>query len=342
MNMTTHMRRELLEIPNTVARHLNETHSEITHIARLIRTQNPDLIITVARGSSDHAATFLKYICEIQLGIPVASVGPSIASVYNAQLHLKNAVCVSISQSGQSPDVVSMTASADKQGALSIAITNELDSPLAKAGKQTIPMMAGPERSVAATKTFIVSLVASLALVAHIKGDKDLIRAIEQLPEFLNEAVQFEWTNLCDAIIEKNRLYVLGRGISFAVAKEAALKFKETCLMHATSYSSAEVLHGPVEIIGNDFPVLAMVARDATEMSIIDVCEKLSQLDANVFATSDKVKRTQQLDFVSTAHPMTDPIAVMTSFYAFVEKLAIARGFNPDKPSHLNKVTETI
>ena len=342
MNSSTKMRQELLEIPVAVERHIRETTLEMKLAANKIKERNPDYFISVARGSSDHAATYFKYICELMLGLPVASVGPSIASVYQAKLRLKNAVCLSISQSGQSPDVVSLTSSAKKQGTFSVAITNDPNSPLAGTANVAIPMVAGPELSVASTKTFVVSMVAGLHLVALIKEDQNLIRFIHQLPECLYDSVQTDWSVLLETLANKNGLYVLGRGTSFAVANESALKFKETCRMQAASYSSAEVLHGPVEIVNKNFLVLGLVSRDATESSIVEVCEQLSKIGADVFATSNNLKLSKQLTFIPTPHPLMDPISIITSFYSFVEKLAVLRGFNPDQPSHISKVTATI
>ena len=342
MHAVTNMRREILEIPSAVARFLEGAGSDIAAAASSLRARNPDVIITVARGSSDHAATFFKYVCELQLGIPVASVGPSISSVYGARIRLDRAACVSISQSGRSPDIVRMTMSASEQGASCIAITNDPASPLADPVGHTIPLLAGPELSVAATKTFVTSLVASLALVAHVHADRELIRAIDLLPELLEKAVRKDWPELRTALTQERGIYLLGRGPSLAISSEAALKFKETCGIHAESYSSAEVLHGPIEIVDEGFPVIALAVRDAAESAIIEVCDRLAHNGAMVFATSSQVRQARRLGFVPTPHPFTDPITVIASYYAFVEKLATALGRSPDAPRNLTKVTETV
>lgn len=342
MTTPTHMHREIREIPDAIRRLLQLSGEAIQIAAEDLRRTDPNFISTVARGSSDHAATYFKYAAELTLGLPVASIGPSVASIFKAKLRLNNSACIGISQSGKSPDIVSMTRSATEQGALTIAITNAPSSPLAKVCKHTIPIQAGIENSVAATKTFVTSAVASLALLAHWKQDQRLIKAIDELPEHLEKAATCDWPALRHALDNQQSLFVLGRGPAYAMSNEAALKFKETCQIHAESYSSAEVLHGPVSIVGPGYPVLILAARDAAEASITSVADKLAQQGAAVFITSDNAQHAERLDFTKTSHPLTDPLALIVSFYAFIERLARDRGFNPDTPRNLKKVTETV
>ncbi len=337
----TQMRREVLEIPDAVERLLTAGVPDITAAADTLRKADPAFLTTVARGSSDHVATYLKYASELLLGVPVASIGPSIASIYNAPLKLRGAGCISISQSGKSPDIVAMAASATQQGALTLALTNDPASPLANACQHTVNIHAGTELSVAATKTFVNSAVAALLLLARWKGDADLIAAIHALPAQLAEASQTHWPNLREALTGQSSIFTLGRGPSWAMSNEAALKFKETCQIHAESYSSAEVLHGPVSIIGSGFPVLGLTTNDAAETALVEVADSIAAKGARVFVTSDKCRAAQRLEHVRTNHPLTDPISLITSFYAMVERLATSRGINPDAPRHLKKVTET-
>lgn len=339
---TTYMRKEIHDIPGATRKLLGEGRGAIEAAADALRASDPRFVTTVARGSSDNAATFLKYACELTLGLPVASIGPSIASIFEAELQLKNSACISISQSGQSPDIVSMAASATRQGALSIALTNEPASPLARACAHTIDINAGVETSVAATKTFVLSAVAGLALLAHWKRDADLIAALDALPDQFEKAVTCDWPELRHTLKDSNSLFVLGRGPSIAMSDEAALKFKETSQIHAESYSSAEVLHGPVSIIDPGFVIIALAARDAAEGAIVSVSEDLAEKGASVFITSNKAIRAKQLGFSSTNHPLTDPLTLIVSFYAFIEKLSLERGISPDTPRNLRKVTETV
>ncbi len=337
----THMRREVVEIPDAAARLLDGGEQMLAEAGRGIRERNPRFIVSVARGSSDHAASFLKYAIELTAGIPVASVGPSIASIYGAKLRLDGTVCLSISQSGKSPDIVAMARQAKAGGAMTVALTNTPDSPLARASDYPIDILAGPERSVAATKSFVNSAIAGLALMAHCTEDTQLLAALKRLPAALRAAVECDWMELAEALVEERSLFILGRGPSYAIASEAALKFKETCGMHAEAYSAAEVMHGPLALVGPGFPVLALAARDASEASVAETADALAAKGATVFVTSLRTGQARQLPHVATGHPLTDPLPLIVSFYAFVEAFACRLGLNPDEPRNLRKVTET-
>ncbi|MGC3939845.1 SIS domain-containing protein [Roseobacter sp. EG26] len=341
-NPQTQMRREVLEIPVAVERLLKNGRDEIARASDALRSQNPAYLVSVARGSSDHVATYLKYASELLLGTPIASIGPSIASIYGKRLNLEGSACLSVSQSGKSPDIVEMARMARSGGALSIAMTNDPTSPLAQVADHTLNLHAGPELSVAATKTFVNSAVVGIWLLAEWAEDDALRRSIQNLPSKLQQAVQIDWPEARAAIGNRNSIFCLGRGPAYAVSNEAALKFKETCQLHAESYSSAEVLHGPVSIVDGGFPVVALAARDEAEQALATVADEMAFKGAKVFATSGKVAQATQLQTVRTDHPLTDPIALIASFYAMVERVAASRGINPDAPRHLKKVTETV
>ncbi len=342
MTTATHMRREIEEIPAAVARLLSEGRNELAAGGAALRARNPDMLVTIARGSSDHAASFIKYAVELLAGIPVASVGPSISSIYGRELRLPNAAAIAISQSGKSPDIVSMAESARRNGALTFALTNTPDSPLAAAANHTIAFHSGVEQSVAATKTYVASVVAGLALLGNWLEDKALLAALDSLPEVLEQAVATDWSPLLGALDKHQSLYVLGRGPAFAIASEAALKFKETCSIHAEAYSAAEVIHGPARIVERHFPVLVLAARDAAEASVADVAERLAGQGARVFITSVNAHTAERLPFAASGHPITDALALIATFYGFVEALSRRRGFDPDRPPYLNKVTQTV
>ena len=338
----THMRDEVEQIPHVVANFLTQSAGSIAAAAASLRERNPAMVVTVARGSSDHACSYLKYAIELTLGLPVASIGPSIASIYGRDLKLDRCAAIAISQSGKSPDIVGMAQSARRSGATSIAITNTAGSPLAEVSDFTIDLHAGLEKSVAATKTFATSIVAGLALLAQWSGDKALGDAVNTLPESLARAVACDWSEMVGALDGHDALYVLGRGPGWAIANEAALKFKETCGIQGESYSSAEVMHGPVSIVTPGYPVLGLAARDAAESSVADMAHKLAGQGALAFLTSDRPGPAHRLPFAATGHSITDPLALIVSFYGFVEALARHRGLNPDAPPMLKKVTETV
>ncbi len=332
---------EIREIPEAVQRLIDQSPSYIREVADAIRKHHPSVVCTIARGSSDHAAAYLKYAIELSCGIPVASIGPSVSSVYGASLNLEMAATISISQSGGSPDIVRMTESARESGATTVVLTNNTNSPLASACDYPLDIRAGPELSVAATKTFITSIVAGLMLLARWQNDTKLEDAIKRLPDQSSKAIGCDWSLLIERLRNEQSLYVLGRGPSMALSNEVALKFKETCQIHAESYSSAEVLHGPVSIVGSGYPVLVLAARDAAESAVVDVADSLAGQGADAFVTSGLGRAAKQLPFASTGHSLTDPLLLIVSFYVFIERLARERGLNPDNPPHLRKVTET-
>ena len=338
----TQMRQEVLEIPSAVDRLLTNGATDIKRAAGALCERNPSFMISVARGSSDHVATYFKYASELLMGVPVASVGPSVASVYRRELNLAGSACISVSQSGKSPDIVEMARMAQASGSLSFAMTNDATSPLARVSDHTLNLHAGPELSVAATKTFVTSAVSAIWLLAEWSGDEDLKVAFKGLPRALESAVKEDWREVSAAFGNRSSLYCLGRGPAYAISNEAALKFKETCQLHAESYSSAEVLHGPVSIVDTGFPVIALAANDAAEEVLVQVADEIAAKGASVFVTSDKAKTATSLPVVRTGHPLTDPIALIASFYSMVETIAVSRGINPDAPRHLNKVTETV
>ncbi|HEU0222371.1 MAG TPA: SIS domain-containing protein [Paracoccaceae bacterium] len=339
----THMRAEVEDIPAVAARFLAEAREEIAAAASAMRALDPRLLVTVARGSSDHAATYLKYAVELAAGVPVASVGPSVASIYGRGLRLGGAACIGISQSGQSPDIVEMMRSARAGGALTLAITNAESAPLAAAADHSLLLRAGPERSVAATKTFAASVLAVLALVAEWLEEDGLRAAVAALPGQFARALECDWTPLADRLVRANSLYVLGRGPGFAIANEIALKFKETCAIHAESYSAAEVLHGPAALVQAHFPVLALGVADAALPQVVATAERLAGQGADVFLTAPGAgPGVAALPSVPDVHPLTAPLVLAVSFYIFIEALARRRGLNPDTPPHLRKVTETL
>jgi glucosamine--fructose-6-phosphate aminotransferase (isomerizing) len=338
---TTHMRREIDEIPEAVARLIDTSWPILADAGRALAAADPAFIATVARGSSDHASLFLKYATELVAGRTVASLGPSLASIYGTKLKLTHGAVFAISQSGRSPDIVAMLEAAAQAGARTLTLTNAVGSPLWNAADIRIDIAAGPEIAVAATKSYVNSAVAGLAVLAHWAGDEGLLAAVKALPGHLHSARSLDWSVMMPVLENAGSLYVLGRGPALAIASEAALKFKETSDMHAEAYSTAEVMHGPVALVGRGFPVLVLAARDAAEQSVAEAADALADKGADVFVTSALAKRAHPLPFAETGHPLTDALALIVPFYGFAEALSRRRGFNPDQPVALKKVTET-
>jgi len=321
-----------------IAAQLQRNRAAIDALAGELRQHPPTFALTCARGSSDHAAVYAKSLFETRLGVVTASLPPSVASVYNAPQRLKNALYLTISQSGRSPDLLRSAEAAKAGGARVIALVNVEDSPLAQLADLVIPLGAGAERSVAATKSYLASLSAILQLTACWSNDAALLAALDALPDALARAWECDWQGLGDGLIDAHNLFVLGRGPGLAAAREAALKFKETCGLHAESYSFAEVKHGPMALVGQDFPVLALAQPDATAAGIRAVCEEFSARGARVWLAGEG----GNLPVVTPPHPLCAPLLAVQSFYRAINALALRRGYNPDLPAHLNKVTETI
>src|SRR5574337_298305 len=250
------MHAEASQAAAVIDRQLSATNDLLAALGQRLRAQPPRFVVTCARGSSHNPATFAKYVIETQLGYVTASASPSAISIYHAPQQLGGALYIVISQSGESPDLVRCAEAARKAGALVVVMTNTEDSALAAVAELVIPLHAGTERSVAATKSFFASLGAILQLVAQWKGDTELLRALKNMPAALRVAFALDWSPLVTGLKEADHLFVLGRGLMLGVAQEAALKFKETCGLHAEAFSTAEVRHGPMALIGPEFPVL--------------------------------------------------------------------------------------
>jgi glutamine---fructose-6-phosphate transaminase (isomerizing) len=336
------MAAEIAETGAVLARQLAANASASVKIAALLKQRDPRLVATIARGSSDHATLYLKYLIEIALGIPCASIGPSIASLYDAPLRLEGALAITISQSGQSPDIIALQEAARRAGALTLALVNDVDSPVAHGAQCLLPLYAGLERSVAATKSMIAALVAGAALIGQWVGDERLTAAIAGLPDLLNEPAAPLPTAMVSHIAGARSAFLLGRGSTFAIAAESALKLKETCAIHAEAFSSAEVLHGPAGVITPGFLIIAFMPQDAAREGMSETLARLEAMGASVITVDAIPSSSKSTLVVSPAgHPLLTPIVMLHRFYQVVEACARTLGRDPDNPPHLQKVTET-
>jgi len=338
----THMFREAGEAPERVRAQLAANQATVGALAERLRGRPPRAVTTLGRGSSDNAATFARYLIETRLAVMTASSSPSVSSVYDAAPDMSDTLCLAISQSGRSPDLLAAAQAHSAAGALVVAMVNDEASPLAALADVTIPLKAGREVSVAATKSFVTALAAIAQLVARWSEDAALLEAVNALPEQLAKAWDLDWSAAIAPLSRAEHLYVVARGLGFAIAQEAALKFKETCGLHAEAFSSAEIRHGPMALIGPRFPVLAFTQDDETEEGVEAAVTAFARQGAQVIqvggGASEGVIRLPAI----RAHPALEPIGQIQSFYRLADQLSRARGFDPDRPSHLAKVTETI
>lgn len=306
-----------------------------------LRTMTPRLVVTCARGSSDHAATFAKYLIETRAGIITASAAPSIASIYEKTPALDGAVFLAISQSGVSPDLVAAAEAAKRAGAFVLALANTDASPLAAVAHASLPIGAGPERSVAATKSFIASLAALVGLVAAWANDKDLTDALGAAPDLLQRAWDLDWSAPIAPLTQASNLYVIGRGLGFGIAGEAALKLKETSGLHAEAFSAAEVRHGPMALVRPGFHALLFAQDDKAGAGVASLAADMAARGATTFLAGGVASGATRLPTLN-AHPVIQPLLLAQSFYRLAHGLALARGRDPDRPPHLAKVTETL
>lgn len=255
---TTLMYREAREGGDAVARFLDTNSGTIARIAAYLKANPPKTVTTCARGSSDHAATYGKYLIETLIGVPTSTAALSVASIFAAPVIAADSLCIAISQSGRSPDLLTSVKAHKDAGAYVVALVNDFTSPLAELADEALPLCAGPELSVAATKSYIVSLAGLAALVAEWSDDAALKAGIQALPDQLRRAFDLDWSSALPTLEAATNLFIIGRGYGFGIAQEAALKLKETCALHAEAFSSAEVRHGPMAIVKEDFPSLPL------------------------------------------------------------------------------------
>lgn len=340
--MTYLMVKEALEAPEIIRRKLAGDKAVLGEAVRYIQERSPYVVASVARGSSDHAAGLVNYLISSRLGILTTSLPPSLVTLHHAPLDFSRSLVLAISQSGASPDLVQVMTTARERGAATLAMINQPHSPLADAVDCVLPLGAGPEQAIAATKTFLASLVTGLELVAAWQNNLKLSRDLLELPDLLAAATQCERSRELASLQQADHLIVLGRGAAYPIAQEVALKFNEVCRLPALAYSSAEFKHGPISLIRAGSPVLIIGSRGPELPGVQDTVRELQQLGANViFVAPDGIEKAS-LGYPKARQPLFDPIVAIQALYPLIAEIAVARGYDPDRPCHLQKVTRTI
>ncbi|MFP4360672.1 MAG: SIS domain-containing protein [Alphaproteobacteria bacterium] len=340
--MTSTMRAEALAIPGRIARALAGQGEVIAAVAGQIRAFAPTGVVTVARGTSDHAADYALRLIARETGLIGASLPPSLVTLGPRALRFEGRLVLALSQSGRSPDLVQTVTAARAGGALTVAVVNAPQSPLADAAERVVAADAGPEHAVAATKSYVLTLLQVARLVAAWAGDDDLARALPALPTALAAGAAADWHPLVDALEDAGSLFVVGRGLAHATAREAALKLKETCRVHAEAVSGAEIMHGPKALLDAVQPLLLCAGPDvpaavhrATAGELAALTRRLHVLGA-VDAGCGLHLRAPP-----APAPVLQPLVDIVPFYLAAEALSRRRGLSPDAPRHLRKVTET-
>jgi glucosamine--fructose-6-phosphate aminotransferase (isomerizing) len=339
--MSTGMYAEAAQAAQVVRDQLFSNAEEMERLGERLRLLAPRAVVTCARGSSDHAATFAKYLIETRLGVLTSSAAPSVSSVYDTQPDLSNTVCLAISQSGASPDLLAAVSKAREAGALIVALVNAQNSPLAQRADHVVPLCAGIETSVAATKSFIASVAAVVHLVSCWAEDRELSEALRKAPKHLERAWSLDWSIAVEHLKSATDLFVVGRGMGLGIAQEAALKLKETCGLHAEAISAAELRHGPMALVRPGFPVLVFSQNDEARAGVELLAADLAARKADVMIAGSRCPGGVHLP-AEPAHPVIEPMLIAQTFYRMANALALARGLDPDRPPNLSKVTETV
>ncbi len=330
---TTIMESEAREAPARIAEQLQSNAATMAQLGERLRREPPRFVMIVGRGSSDHAGVFAKYLIEIETGTPTFAAAPSVSSVYGRKLKLEGALVLVISQSGRSPDILAQARMAKEAGAYTVALVNDESAPIGDIVDLMVPLKAGPEKAVAATKSYLATLSAVLQLVANWTENRELLDAVDALPQTLSEAIESEIQLRPEDLANVKNLVVLGRGPGYGITRELALKLKEVCNIHAESFSSAEFLHGPVTLVEQKLTVVNVPIEDesfqAHSEQIADIIRRGGTL-VNLHVPSKGV------------HPRVAPLALLQRFYIDVAHVAVSRGINPDEPAGLKKVTQTV
>jgi glutamine---fructose-6-phosphate transaminase (isomerizing) len=338
--LTSLMFEEARSAPACIASLLADDAS-VRELVASLRATPPRATVTIARGTSDHAASYFAYLMMARYGQLVTSLPMSLFTLYRAPFAAAGMLALAISQSGRSPDLVEPIQMLRANGATTVAMVNEPGSALAAAAQWELPLLSGPEISVAATKSSIASLVAGARLAALWHGDEELLRGLRALPDQLESASQQDWSSAIPVFKDAERIMVIGRGTGMPTALESALKFKETSTIQAEAFSAAEVKHGPMALVGDGYPMLVFAPRGPAQQSLLSLASEMRGRGAKVVLVAPPDVAERDLTMTVASTPDLDPILALQSFYLMVEGVSRARGLDPDTPRHLNKVTTT-
>ncbi len=340
------MRLELAESPTVVSGLLASARAPLERVADEVRRRGIRFVMIAARGTSDHAATYAQYVLGSRNRLPVGLATPSLSSLYGHGPRVGDALVIGMSQSGRSPDIVAVLDEARRDGALTLAITNDPESPLARVADIVVPLEAGPELAVAATKTYVAELVVVALLSEALRGvDPD--PALGTLPEALAGTLDLEASivTLAGRLAPAPASVVLARGFQYPTAREWALKLKEVAGVFADAYSAADYEHGPISLVEPGLPVLAVVSSGPTLAGLLELLERLADDGADLLVLSDAAEARAlgrgSLAFESNVPEWLAPIVAIVPCQLFAYHLAVARGRDPETPRHLRKVTLT-
>lgn len=341
------MSAEIAEQPEVLARLLDTAGSQVSRVAAVIRSASPRFVLFAARGTSDHAALYGKYLAEVRLGWAAGLASPSSMTAYGAKPDLRDVLFIAVSQSGASPDLIESTATARACGALTLAVTNNASSPLASTAQLHLDVLAGPERAVAATKTYSAELLALWMLVdALCEGDfSDAAGVPGAVAACVTSPTDDDVAAAAATYVRAERIILTARGYSYPTAAEAALKLMETSYLAAQAFSGADLLHGPMAMVSPGAPVIAVVSGGPGGRAMEPVIARLEEIGADLFVVGEPaaVARTGK-GFVLPAGVSEElsPLLEIVPLQRLACGLAVARGLDPDAPRGLSKVTHTL
>lgn len=341
--MTSVMHDEIFEQPAALRRVVTQSDAAINALVKAVKGRDVRYVVLAARGTSDNAATYAKYLLQITCGVPVALAAPSVHTLWNAQVNYQNALVIGVSQSGAGEDINEVVAYARQNGALTAAITNTMDSPLSQIAEYILPCLAGEEKAVAATKTYTTTLALFALLAARWSDNAEMLSHLERIHEKAEQALVVEKCarTFAQTLIHAERVLTIARGLHLPTAIEAALKIAETSYTTTQAFSSADLLHGPIASVAVQTPCLLFIPNGKTQASMEDVGEKLKARGARVlrFSASDCSPDTVPLTDPGTE--LLSPIVDILPAQLLAYHLTVARGFDPDHPKGLTKVTIT-
>ena len=335
---------KVLEEANSIAEKIaifnQEDENPYQQIKKKISEKNIKHIVTVARGTSDCAALYASYLFAKTLGLTTYSLPPSIITLENSLFDFSNTLVVVISQSGLSEDLIKCEQASRKMGAETLILTNNLNSPMINHTNYFFNINAGKEESVAATKTFVLSLLNIVKLVAIVNNDNEMLNNVLQLPEHINTELSEAWDpELIDNNISSG--FIISRGLGYALSTEISLKFKELCQEQIEPFSSAEVMHGPRSLIENSFKLFTLSLNDSSGAGVLEDTEKLRKITNKVYSIKSQSDQKLDLGYTSLNYPELDSIIIMSKFYPWIIKYSMYKGLDPDTPRYLTKVTQT-
>ena len=307
-------------------------------IAKNISDKKIKHIVTVARGTSDCVALYASYLFAKTLGLTTYSLPPSIITLENSHFDFSNTLVLVISQSGLSKDLIICEQASRKMGAETMILTNNVNSPIVNNANYFFNINAGEEESVAATKTYALSLLNIIKLIAVVSDNKKIIDNIFQLPDHISKESKDSWD---PELIDKNvsNGFIISRGLGYALSTEISIKFKELCQEQIEPFSSAEVMHGPKSLIENSFKLFTLSLNDSSGSSVLKDTKKLMKITNKVYSIT--YQSNASLNYSSMNHPELDSIIIMSKFYPWIIKYSMYKGLNPDNPRYLTKVTQT-